>query len=308
MSHYPAGAGHEPTSNIEYAVHVKYNGVDVPVNHRASSTNDAILPPFGSSDNLHHARKLRRKKLETEPLPHFTSYLCRVKIYPSPVRLGGEDHPFVDSDVGRRWVKAVKQSQTKSSDGKRIRVVIGSPDRDAAGSMRALLEECHHTVVGVATDGEEMESLIDQLMPDMAIVDSGLLHAEKLISVSGNGRRHTPVVLLTDAPNDTDSPSVIARGVYGILTQPVKDADLLNAISVAFVRSEEMRQLRESTEELQDALETRKVVERAKGILMEQLGLSENDAYVKLRTQSQQESKSMRQIAEAVITAHKLSS
>jgi len=202
----------------------------------------------------------------------------------------------------------VKQSQTKSSDGKRIRVVIGSPDRDAAGSMRALLEECHHTVVGVATDGEEMESLIDQLMPDMAIVDSGLLHAEKLISVSGNGRRHTPVVLLTDAPNDTDSPSVIARGVYGILTQPVKDADLLNAISVAFVRSEEMRQLRESTEELQDALETRKVVERAKGILMEQLGLSENDAYVKLRTQSQQESKSMRQIAEAVITAHKLSS
>jgi len=174
--------------------------------------------------------------------------------------------------------------------------------------MRALLEECHHTVVGVATDGEEMESLIDQLMPDMAIVDSGLLHAEKLISVSGNGRRHTPVVLLTDAPNDTDSPSVIARGVYGILTQPVKDADLLNAISVAFVRSEEMRQLRESTEELQDALETRKVVERAKGILMEQLGLSENDAYVKLRTQSQQESKSMRQIAEAVITARKLSS
>jgi len=197
------------------------------------------------------------------------------------------------------------EMRSKSDGSRRARILIASVNEDSARGLRSVLESHRHTVVGITEDGEELRHLIGELKPDLAIVESGLSRSVDYL----DGRFDTPFILLdSSSPEAQELPGSVPSGVFGILTPPVKDEDLLNMVAVAIARWDEMRQLREAIEELQDALETRKVVERAKGILMEQLGLSENEAYVKLRTQSQQESKSMRQIAEAVITAHQLAS
>jgi response regulator NasT len=93
----------------------------------------------------------------------------------------------------------------------------------------------------------------------------------------------------------------VEAGVFGYLVKPFRETDLLPAIQTARVRHAELETLRDEAESLAEALATRKVVERAKGILMEREGLSENDAFVRLRRASQSSGRSLRVVAEAVI-------
>ncbi|MGH3112209.1 MAG: ANTAR domain-containing response regulator, partial [Gaiellaceae bacterium] len=93
----------------------------------------------------------------------------------------------------------------------------------------------------------------------------------------------------------------VEAGVFGYLVKPFREADLLPAIHAARARHEELRALREEAESLAEALATRKVVERAKGLLMERDGLSESDAFARLRRASQVSGRPMRVVAEALI-------
>src|SRR5262249_5838684 len=95
----------------------------------------------------------------------------------------------------------------------------------------------------------------------------------------------------------------VDAGVFGYLVKPFREGDLLPAIETARARHAELSEVRQETESLRDALEARKVIERAKGLLMEKDGLSEAEAFQRLRTASQQTGKSMRDVADAVCAA-----
>jgi two-component system, response regulator PdtaR len=90
-------------------------------------------------------------------------------------------------------------------------------------------------------------------------------------------------------------------GVFGYLVKPFREADLAPAITMARARHEELAALREEADSLAEALAARKAIERAKGLLMEKEGLSEQDAFVRLRKASQASGKPLRIVAEAVV-------
>ncbi len=188
-----------------------------------------------------------------------------------------------------------------------MRVIIADDESIIRLDLRKTLEAGGHTVVGEAGDGETALNLARTLRPDIAILDIKMpvmdgLDAAKTITEEGIA----PVVLLTAY----SEPELIARareaGVFGYLVKPFQEADLHPAMEVACARFEQMKALQEQVHDLEDRLETRKAVERAKGILMERHGLTETEAFRRIQTQSMNTRKSMREIAEAIILASQI--
>ncbi|MEJ5296508.1 MAG: ANTAR domain-containing response regulator [Armatimonadota bacterium] len=188
-----------------------------------------------------------------------------------------------------------------------MRVIIADDESIIRLDLRKTLEAGGHTVVGEAGDGETALNLARTLKPDIAILDIKMpvmdgLDAAKAITEEGIA----PVVLLTAY----SEPELIARareaGVFGYLVKPFQEADLHPAMEVACARFEQMKALQEQVHDLEDRLETRKAVERAKGILMEKHGLTETEAFRRIQTQSMNTRKSMREIAEAIILASQI--
>jgi AmiR/NasT family two-component response regulator len=107
--------------------------------------------------------------------------------------------------------------------------------------------------------------------------------------------------MLTAYGQDELVARAIEAGVFGYLVKPFREADLLPAIQAARARHAELVELREEAESLAEALASRKVVERAKGLLMEREGLSEQDAFARLRRASQVSGRPMKVVAEALI-------
>src|SRR4029079_14977352 len=153
-----------------------------------------------------------------------------------------------------------------------------------------------------ARDGEEAVALAQSAQPELAILDvkmprlDGIEAARRILAA-----RPIPIVMLTAYGQDELVARAVEAGVFGYLVKPFRETDLLPAIQTARARHAELDTLRDEAESLAEALATRKVVERAKGILMEREGLSENDAFVRLQRASQSSGRPLRVVAEAVI-------
>src|SRR4051795_4202445 len=157
-------------------------------------------------------------------------------------------------------------------------------------------------VCAEARDGEEAVALAREHEPDLAIMDvkmpglDGIEAARRILA-----ERPIPIVMLTAYGQDELVSRAVEAGVFGYLVKPFRETDLLPAIQTARARHAELETLREEAESLSEALAPRKVVERAKGLLMEREGLSEQDAFSRLRKASQSSGRSLRVVAEAVI-------
>jgi len=157
-------------------------------------------------------------------------------------------------------------------------------------------------VVAEARDGEEAVALALSHEPDLAIMDvkmpklDGIDAARRILD-----RRPIPIVMLTAYGHEELVARAVEAGVFGYLVKPFREADLLPAIAAARARHAELEALREEAESLAEALATRKIVERAKGLLMAREGLSEEDAFARLRRASQVSGRPMRVVAEALI-------
>jgi AmiR/NasT family two-component response regulator len=110
-----------------------------------------------------------------------------------------------------------------------------------------------------------------------------------------------PIVMLTAYGQDELVSRAVEAGVFGYLVKPFRETDLLPAIATARARHEELAALREEADSLAEALAARKAIERAKGILMERDGLSEQDAFARLRKASQVSGKPLKVVAEALV-------
>ena len=184
----------------------------------------------------------------------------------------------------------------------RLRILIAEDETIIRLDLRDVLERAGHEVCAEARDGEEAVALAQSEHPQLAILDvkmprlDGIEAARRILA-----ERPIPIVMLTAYGQEELVARAVEAGVFGYLVKPFRETDLLPAIQTARVRHAELETLRDEAESLAEALATRKVVERAKGILMEREGLSENDAFVRLRRASQSSGRSLRVVAEAVI-------
>lgn len=183
-----------------------------------------------------------------------------------------------------------------------MRILIAEDETIIRLDLRDLLERAGHEVVAEARDGEEAVALAAQHAPDLAVLDvkmprlDGIEAARKILDA-----RPIPIVMLTAYGQDELVGRAIEAGVFGYLVKPFREQDLVPAIATARARHEELVAAREEAETLADALAARKAIERAKGLLMAKEGLTEQDAFIRLRKASQASGRPLRVIAEAVI-------
>ncbi len=186
-----------------------------------------------------------------------------------------------------------------------LRVLIGDDEPIIRLDLKNMLESLGYEVVAEAGDGVSAVEAARTLKPDVAILDIKMPGMDGIDAANIlNSEKIAPVVLLT-AFSDMD---LINRakeaGVFAYLVKPFRENDLRPAIEIAISRYKEFLALEEEVNELEDKLETRKLVERAKGILMDQYGLKEQEAFRRIQVQSMNTRKSMKEIAEAIIIAH----
>ena len=188
---------------------------------------------------------------------------------------------------------------------KALRIVIADDEPIIRLDLKKMLQACGYDVVGEAGDGAKAVETARNLKPDVAILDIKMpemdgIDAAKIITEE----KIAPVLLLTAYSQIDLVNRAKEAGVYSYLVKPFKEADLMPQIEVAVARWEAFLRIEDQANDLEDKLETRKAVDRAKGILMDQYGLKEQEAFRRIQVQSMNTRKSMREIAEAIIIAH----
>jgi len=189
----------------------------------------------------------------------------------------------------------------------RTRVIIADDESIIRMDLREMLTNLGYLVVGEVGDGRSAVNLARELRPDIVIMDikfegdefDGIDAARALTE-----GKISPVLLLTAYSQKELVVRAREAGVVGYLVKPFREADLVPAIEVALARFKEFKAMEKQMGDLQLTLETRKYVDRAKGILMDSEGLSEADAFRRIQKMSMNSRKSMKEVAEAIILAH----
>jgi response regulator NasT len=182
-------------------------------------------------------------------------------------------------------------------------VVIAEDEALIRMDLAEMLTEEGYDVVGQAGDGARAVGLAEQLRPDLVIVDvkmpvlDGIAAAERIA-----GQRIAPVVILTAFSQRELVERARDAGAMAYLVKPFSKGDLVPAIEMAVSRFSELTMLEREVADLQDRLETRKAVERAKSVLQQQLELSEPEAFRWIQKTAMDLRLSMRQVADGVVT------
>ena len=183
-----------------------------------------------------------------------------------------------------------------------MRILIAEDETIIRLDLRELLERAGFEVVAEARDGEEAVELARSESPDLALLD---VKMPKLDGIDAARRildeRPIPIVMVTAYGEQELVSRAVEAGVFGYLVKPFRESDLLPAIETARARHDELAAVREEAQSLADALAARKAIERAKGLLMAKEGLSEQDAFARLRKASQVAGRPLKVVAEAVV-------
>ena len=180
------------------------------------------------------------------------------------------------------------------------RILIAEDETLIRMDLAEMLRENGYEVVGEATNGEEAVALANELKPDLAILDvkmpklDGITAAETIVKTS-------PVLMLTAFSQKDLVERALDAGVMAYVVKPFTIDDLIPAIEIATTRHTQMIALQNEIADLAERLETRKLVDRAKGILMQAMKLSEPDAFKWIQRTAMDKRVSMKQVAEAVI-------
>ena len=170
-----------------------------------------------------------------------------------------------------------------------------------------MLEDLGYDVVAEVADGQQAVEQARLLKPDVMILDVKMpeidgIEAARIIS----SERIAPVLLLTAYSQIELINRAKDSGVYSYLVKPFKQTDLMPQIEVAVARWQQHLEIETQANSLEEKLETRKAVDRAKGLLMDQHSISESEAFRRIQVQSMNSRKSMREIAEAIIIAYNI--
>jgi response regulator NasT len=182
-----------------------------------------------------------------------------------------------------------------------VRILVAEDEALIRMDLVEMLQEAGYTVVAQASNGEEAIALATEHKPDLAILDvkmpilDGISAAEKIISIA-------PVLMLTAFSQRELVERARDAGVMAYVVKPFTIGDLVPAIEIAISRHTQMRSLAEEVADLHERLETRKIIDRAKGILMKALNLSEPEAFSWIQRAAMDRRLTMKEVAHAVIS------
>ena len=182
-----------------------------------------------------------------------------------------------------------------------VRILVAEDEALIRMDLVEMLQEAGYEVVAQATNGEEAIALATEHQPDLAILDvkmpvlDGISAAEKIISIA-------PVLMLTAFSQKELVDRARDAGVMAYVVKPFTIGDLVPAIEIAISRHTQMKSLAEEVADLHERLETRKIIDRAKGILMKALNLSEPEAFSWIQRAAMDRRLTMKEVANAVIS------
>ena len=189
----------------------------------------------------------------------------------------------------------------ETSIKKAVRILVAEDEALIRMDLVEMLQEAGYEVIAQATNGEEAIALALEHQPDLAILDvkmpvlDGISAAEKIIATA-------PVLMLTAFSQRELIDRARDAGVMAYVVKPFTIGDLVPAIEIAISRHTQMQSLAVEVADLHERLETRKIVDRAKGILMKALNLSEPEAFSWIQRAAMDRRLSMREVAQAVIS------
>lgn len=185
-----------------------------------------------------------------------------------------------------------------------MRVLVVDDEPVVAVGVRSIIQDAGHEVVGVAKSGEEALACVAEVNPDVTVIDirlPGIDGIETTRRLTDNGRR--AVIILTAYADQEFIEGAASAGAYTYLLKPVSKEMLCANIELAAARAAESELLRQEAADVRSALESRKLAERAKHVLMERMSLNEADAYTHMRQKCRNQNKTMQQVAEEIIRA-----
>ncbi len=189
---------------------------------------------------------------------------------------------------------------------KKLRILLADDEAILRLDLREMLTEAGHEIAGEAANGEEAVNLARSLKPDFIIMDvkmpgmDGIAAAEIIAA-----ENIAPVLLLTAYSQQDIVDKAKDAGVIGYLVKPVREEQLFPAMEIAVSRFAEIQTLNKEVGNLKESLETRKLLDRAKGILMTVHGMTEQEAYRKMQQFSMSKRITLKELAEKIIAADK---
>jgi len=189
----------------------------------------------------------------------------------------------------------------ESTQSAPVRILVAEDEALIRMDLVEMLQEAGYDVVAQATNGEEAIALATEHQPDLAILDvkmpvlDGISAAEKIISIA-------PVLMLTAFSQKELIDRARDAGVMAYVVKPFTIGDLVPAIEIAISRHTQMKSLADEVADLHERLETRKMIDRAKGILMKALNLSEPEAFSWIQRAAMDRRLTMKEVANAVIS------
>lgn len=190
----------------------------------------------------------------------------------------------------------------------RKRVIIADDEAIIRQDLREMLTNLGYLVVGAVGDGRSAVNLSRELKPDLVIMDIRMpdmdgIEAAKILTEEGI----CPVLLLSAYSQRDLVERAAEAGVSGYVVKPFDEANLLPAIEIVLARFQEYQEISKEAARLEERLATRVAVDRAKGILMDTRGMTEQEAFRSIQRMSMNNRKSMREVAEAIILAYQVS-
>jgi AmiR/NasT family two-component response regulator len=189
----------------------------------------------------------------------------------------------------------------------RRRLIIADDESLIRLDLREMLTHLGYDVIAEAGDGMVAMDLARKLQPDLIVMDIKMPEVDGITAAETLTReRIAPVVLLTAYSDQALVERAKEAGVVGYVVKPFREAELMPVIELCLARFEEFRTLEQEVGGLKEALESRKIIERAKGVLMDSQGLRESEAFHRIRKTSMDARKTMREVAEAILLTHEM--
>jgi AmiR/NasT family two-component response regulator len=189
----------------------------------------------------------------------------------------------------------------------RLRILIADDDRSVSSGLSGMLDNLGHEVVACAAGGMEAVEKTNRHSPDLVVMDigmndmDGLEASQRILSL-----RPLPILILTGFGQRHLVEQAEAIGVSGYLLKPFRQNDLETAIVLAWRRFKQMQALKKEIGDLQKALKARKLIEQAKGLLMDREAISEPEAFKRIQKMSRDNNIPMDKLAESIVLAGKL--
>lgn len=183
-----------------------------------------------------------------------------------------------------------------------LKIIIADDEPIIRMDLREILEDAGHKVIGEAANGEKAVELARKYKPDLVILDIKMPKMDGITAAKIIGdEKIAPVLLLTAF----SQPEIVERatesGVLAYLVKPVQEANLFPAMEVAMSRWQEIQQLEEELIKIKGTLESRKTLDRAKGILMDAYNITESEAFRRIQKYAMSKRKTVKEVAEAII-------